>query len=579
MTTTIDKTEEAVRIRRWTRRSASTLFMATFFLTLLISYPRFGIWDTYRRFQVTEAIWQQVPPVLEEDIANRQVVVGVNGTPHYWYGMGQSIFMLPGDIIARTLVGGVPGDESKEAQEIFLVIILTFPFFSAASVVIAFLTLKELGFRLRVAFVGALAFFFGTTFLHYTQIHQENIHVTFLILCAYYQFTLWLKNERWLHLALAGGLLGTLLLLRLTTAADIIGAGLFALLSLLSRHGVADEAPNSRLVGRLRQIWPKILTLGGTLAAGLGIFFLIDRLYQYKRFGSWTNTYLDVFKQQAHSGVFDTAFNYQMTPEQLPPNWPTSGKPLEAILGVLFSPEKSVFLYDPLLLVLFAVVVLRGFRLDRPGEIHFRRNWLISCLVSFVIYLIGYANLEFWGGDWAWGARYHLSPVQLACLLVVPLLLEKIMGEAHSMNEKSERQPGFSFNGLWKVGLLGLLGYTLVLQVASTTLLQSVETIQQKCGVGTDFRFAQRFVNIFDLIVQGKLTHFDFPCAWRNGFLGREGDLGYTVTFLPFSLNSPLQILIIGIWLLLVGFCLLPLYRLWKRLERANKTISAASQF
>lgn len=573
MITTLDKTEEA---KRWTRQIASTLFMATFFVTLLISYPRFGIWDTYRRFQVTEAIWQQVPPVLEEDIQNRQVVVGVNGTPHYWYGMGQSIFMLPGDIIARTLVGGASGDASKESQEIFLVIILTFPFFSAASVVIAFLTLKELGFRLRVAFAGALAFFFGTTFLHYTQIHQENIHVTFLVLCAYYQLTLWLKRERWLHLALASGLLGTLLLLRLTTAADIIGAGLFTLLGLLNKPETTGEGEHQERVVRFRQLVPKILTLGATFAAGLGFFFIIDRLYQYKRFGSWTNTYLDVFREQAHSGVFDPAFNYQMTPQQLPANWPTSGKPLEAILGVLFSPEKSVFLYDPLLLVLLVVVVARGFRLDLPGGISFRRNWLISCLVSFVIYLAGYANLEFWGGDWAWGARYHLSPVQLACLLVVPLFLEKLMGDSQAEGEKLA---GARLNKLWKAGLIGLIGYTLLLQVASTILLQSVETIQQKCGVGTNFRFAQRFVNIFDLLLQGKLTHFDYSCAWYNGFLGREGDLGYVVTFLPFSLNSPLQLLIIGIWLLLVVFCLLPLYRLWRRLAQVNKAASATSQF
>ena len=68
------------------------------------------------------------------------------------------------------------------------------------------------------------------------------------------------------------------------------------------------------------------------------LFTILERLYNFYRFGSWTQTYLPIFVREQ-----------RLQDPTLPANFPWSTPFHEGVLGALFKPEKSIFLFDPLL--------------------------------------------------------------------------------------------------------------------------------------------------------------------------------------------------------------------------------------
>ena len=118
-------------------------------------------------------------------------------------------------------------------------------------------------------------------------------------------------------------------------------------------------------------------------------FLLLDRAYQYLRFGSWTNTYVGVMALEQR----------RMNPA-LPSNYPFEGHWFQGGLnsGMLssrsFAPEKSIFLFDtmfPLTLLLSALLWKR-----LAPEV---RAFLATCLVLLTAYLAFYARYDSWAGD------------------------------------------------------------------------------------------------------------------------------------------------------------------------------------
>ncbi len=80
----------------------------------------------------------------------------------------------------------------------------------------------------------------------------------------------------------------------------------------------------------------------------------------------------------------------------------------------------------------------------------------------------------------AWGARYHTSPVQLLCLLAVPLFLEIA--------------PGLKVFA--RRAIQTLIGLACFFQLCSIVFWYTVEIIQFNCNAGTNFRISQRIDNI-----------------------------------------------------------------------------------
>jgi hypothetical protein len=134
---------------------------------------------------------------------------------------------------------------------------------------------------------------------------------------------------------------------------------------------------------------------------------LVDRIYQYERFGSFWNTYMSVFASEQHR------LNPGLDPRF---QWTT---PLHVgILGPLIRPEKSLFLFDPLLILVLLLAVFLWPRL--APEV---KAYLLAGFVLIALYILFYATYFDWSGDFAWGDRYTATAAQLVAFMSVPLLL------------------------------------------------------------------------------------------------------------------------------------------------------------
>ena len=91
------------------------------------------------------------------------------------------------------------------------------------------------------------------------------------------------------------------------------------------------------------------------------------------------------------------------------------------VLGPLITPEKSIFLFDPLILLtlLLSLLLWKRFRPEVKAFL-IAGSWLLA------IYILFYARYFVWSGDFAWGDRYITTPVQLLALISIPLLLRHI---------------------------------------------------------------------------------------------------------------------------------------------------------
>ena len=240
-----------------------------------------------------------------------------------------------------------------------------------------------------------LALLFCTTYLHYTQNMMENNYILLLTLTGLsFQYE-WLRTGSRRALVMGSAAFGLNLLTRLTTGLDLLAGGFFLLLVLWFEH--ADR----------EVFWQRIVVYVKTAAPIYLVFVLIDRLYQHHRFGSYLNTYVSVF-----------AAEYKHLNPNLPANYPWETPFHVGFLGALFAPEKSIFLFDPLLLLTIVIVVLVWRKL--PGDVG-----LMSSRHSYCCWRTSafYARYTVWSGDFAWGDRYVSTAAELAAFISVPLLL------------------------------------------------------------------------------------------------------------------------------------------------------------
>src|ERR1019366_5387018 len=265
---------------------------------------------------------------------------------------------------------------------------------------IAFRLLGQLRFGMKESVAGVLALMFCTTHLHYTQNMMENNYIMLLTLTGFsFQYE-WLRADSRRALFTGSCALGLNLLTRLTTGLDLMAGGIFVLLALWF-EGARFEGARGRLLRRRLIAYSKV-------AAPVYIFFLVvDRAYQFCRFGSFTNTYVATFAREQR----------QMNPT-LPANFPWSTPFHAGVLGPLFQPEKSIFLFDPLLVLAIFLLALLWKRLT--PEV---RAYGATSLLLLLAYICFYARYTYWSGDFAWGDRYVSTAVELVTLVAVPLLM------------------------------------------------------------------------------------------------------------------------------------------------------------
>jgi len=440
-------------LRRWFSDPVVLLCLTAGLLAFVVQSGELGTADTTHRLQTTHWLWTSEPQVFPNEYPEFGLH-GRGGKIYSWYGIGQSLLMLPADLIGTWISHWkiFSGYKDDPAVRSIFVSYLTSILVSVLTTLIAFRFLRQLQFSVREAVLGVLALLFCTTHLHYTQNMQENNYIMLLTLAGFSYQLEWLKMSSAKALFLGSTALGLNLLTRLTTALDLAAAGMF-LLFVMWLGGVSANEIARRMVSYCKVALP-VYTF----------FFLIDRWYQFYRFGMFSGTYLPLFAQEMRA-----------QDPTLPSNFPWSTPFHEGFLGALFKPEKSIFLFDPLLVL--AIVLLIALWKRMSAEV---QAYSLATLLLLLGYISFYARYAYWAGDFAWGDRYVSTAVEMAALLAVPLMVRY--------------REGLS-GWIWNVGL-ALVGISFAIQLASLAFWLPLEIYQMETMGHPTFVIALRFKNI-----------------------------------------------------------------------------------
>jgi hypothetical protein len=450
------------RVRGWFRSPLFLLATSAGLAAFVVQSGELGSADTMHRVQTAHSFWTSEPPVFPQEYPEFGVH-GRGGKLYDWYGIGQPLVMLPTDIVG-TYIERLPVFENYNGNDPsvrnIVVSYSTNILISVLTALVCFRFLGLLRFSTRQAAAGVLALLFCTTHLHYTQNMMENNYILLLTLSGFtFQYD-WLRTGNRRALLIGSAALGLNLLTRLTTGLDLLAAASFLLLVLWSEQL------------RGLTLWERFVVYVKTALPVYAVFLLIDRLYQYYRFGSFFDTYVHYF----------TVEHILLDPS-LPSNYPFE-KPFHVgFLGPLFGPEKSIFLFDPLL-VLTIVIAAVAWKRFRP-EI---RAYLVAAFLLLLAYISFYAKYTVWSGDFAWGDRYVSTTAELIAFISVPLLL---------------RHRGELGKFTWTIGVV-LIGVSAVIQVASLAFWLPLEIYQMETLGHPTFVVALRFKNIVAFVL-GKM--------------------------------------------------------------------------
>lgn len=414
------------------------LALAAGLIAFVVQSGELGSADTQHRINSTHAFWTSDPPVFTSEYPEFGIH-GRDGHLQSWYGIGQSLLMLPQDIVGAwienlPLFAGYKNTDPT-VRNIF-VSYSTNILVTVLTAIVCFRLLRQFGFSVNQAVAGVLALLLATTHLHYTQNMMENNYIFLLTVTGFSFEYEWLQTGNRRALFIGTGAFSLNLLTRLTTGLDLLAGVAFVLLVLWFERVYVPA------------IWSRIRTYAAVAIPVFCFFGVLDRLYQFYRFGSFTNTYVSVV---AHETL------------QRHPDWPKT-YPFETpfhvgFFGALFAPEKSIFLFDPLL-ILAILVALFAWKRFGPAV----RAYTIASSLMLVAYICFYARYTVWSGDFAWGDRYVSTAVELASLLAFPLLL---------------RHRAAIGKPLWIVGI-ALLVIGMVIQLASLAFWLPIEIYQME---------------------------------------------------------------------------------------------------
>jgi hypothetical protein len=262
----------------------------------------------------------------------------------------------------------------------------------------------------------------------------------------------WLRTGSQHALFLGSCALGLNLLTRLTTGLDLIAGAILVWLVLWF-----EATPG-------RGLWRRLIAYGKVAAPVYVFFLLIDRAYQFYRFGSFTNTYVALFAKEQ-----------RLQDPSLPAKFPWSTPFHVGFLGALVQPEKSIFLFDPLL-VLAIFLLLLLWKVLTPEV----RAYGLTSLLLLLGYISFYARYTYWSGDFAWGDRHVSTAVELVALIAVPLLMR--------------HRERFAAT-IWRAGW-GVVAVSLIIQLASLAFWVPLEIYQMETVGHPTFVIALRFKNI-----------------------------------------------------------------------------------
>lgn len=564
------------------------LALITAITVILISTGSLNSSDTFHRLQVTRSLWTDAPQVIDNE-SDRSLppsaktftgaitysAIGRDQKRYVTWGIGQSLVMLPADIIANQITNTFYSDKlaiadpgellsrpnPRLAEVAGIVAYLTFPIINILAIVASVYLLKNLEFTTSQSVYGALSLLFCTTFLHYSQTHQENSLDFLLTICGYLFHLLWLttNSNRFLWLGLLS--LGFNLLVRLTSAINIISVNIFIATSLYLQTRIQnyDQWYSLNIGDRQQSLQKSIIKYLIIAAITYGFFLGVDRFYHWLRFDNLTGTYTGIWTEQVKA-IFP----------ELPKSFPFSTPFKDGFIGFLFSPNRSIFLFNPLILVTLYLSIKHW------QELSYKlRTFLLSLVFLLFVTITTYSTWFLWGGAGAWGNRYTTTASQLIGCLAIPLAM-KFIFENHATNLKNT-----IFKKLEKVILTAFFVTSGIIQISSVIFDPNLELLQFKYlqdnapltnGFQTQpfmFTVGQRLINVLALLT----NNFDNWGLRPNSVSLEESQKFIAFAFFPWRnasrIFSPNIVICIQIgWLVLF---LILLYLLFKLITNANR--------
>ncbi|GIK39193.1 MAG: hypothetical protein BroJett011_30260 [Chloroflexota bacterium] len=266
--------------------------------------------------------------------------------------------------------------------------LLTNAAITALTASLLFIWLIDLGFTSPVVALTTLGYGLCTIAWVYARMFWESSLLAFFFLAAvwaaYRATHLAQPQQRWLWLLLCGLAIAVSLTLRFEA---VIALGLIGLYLTMERggeetrsRGAEEQGSENVHASRITYHASRItLYLAPSLLIGLGLLY-----FNYLRFGSF----------------IETGYSQEILFKE----------PWVGAYGLLFSPGRGLFIYSPLLLLLFWG--LRPARRRLP-PFYF---WLI--VVLCLGYWLFYGSWFAWGGAWGWGPRFLLPILPLLMVFV-----------------------------------------------------------------------------------------------------------------------------------------------------------------
>src|SRR5215469_12362667 len=440
------------RLGVWFRDPLFLLCLTAGLLAFVVQSGELGSADTTYRLQTTHWLWTSAPAVLPSDYPEFGLH-GRGGRLYPWFGIGQSLLMWPADIAGTWIASWriFSGYQDDPGVRSIIVAYSTSILINVLTAWIVFRFLRQLQFGVKASAAGVLALLLCTTHLHYTQNMMENIYIMLLTFVGFSGQYEWLQRGSRRALFWGSAAFGLNLLTRITTSLDLLAGGVFVV-AVLWFEKVRGSQMRNQIFEYLKTALPVYIFFG-----------ILERLYNYYKFETW-GTYIPIFAREQRA-----------VDPTLPANFPWSTPLHQGILGALFKPEKSVFLFDPLLIVAIVLLLLLWKRLSAAVQ-----AFGVASLLLMAGYITFYARYTYWAGDFAWGDRYVSTSVEIATLLSVPLLLR------------------FRRNlsaWIWRGGI-ALIAGSLVIQVASLMFWLPLEIYQMEALGHPTFVIALRFKNI-----------------------------------------------------------------------------------
>lgn len=493
------------------------LFISSFLLYSLASPGNIPS-DSEVRWSVSRQMIRSGSVSIEDTLVNRNFAVGVDGRRYSFWGIGQSICMLPFNLLCLLLEKLTPvSPKTADLFAQFLVSLLFFPFVGALVVWLMYRLLVLLGYSERVSIFIAAIFAFATMHFHYSVVTYEQTQVAALLLLAMFFLVKNLRERRFLYAWFLCLSLGLCLLFRLGSMLEILPVYLIA---------AGEEILGGGEKSRFKRVGKWLLA--GLCGAGGIIVFL--GWYNYIRFGSVLESGYGLCASTALGGhsIFES-------------------RPLPTLAAKLFSPGKSIFLYNPVLLLL-PVCVYGFYRRHKPPA--------LAALFAVVSSFIFHSFHTTWAGDYAWSIRYE---VPVLAFLVLPLawLFSRPM------------------KSMVKILVILLISISCTIQLASVVYKFDLEFFQNPNHsiIPDDYvwdlsqsHLVKRFYNIWAHLTGNR----DFssvevveeePFIMKRNFSEEDVKRAYHINFFPFkarsiSYSGRFWIPLLCFWfVLLAGFC------------------------